>query len=492
MLKKYKGIVYSILVSSMFITSCDKEVLNPVPETSISDANAFDTPSRIEGQINGLYATFKNGQFYGGRYLVYNDIRGEEFINRLDNLVTGKAIWSLNLEPGRDEVNNLWIQAYSTINRCNVFLKGLDDNASKITPALLVAYKGEAQFIRAVSYFSLLQLYAKPFTLDNGASPGLPLRLLPETTSDNNNLARSTVAQVYTQILKDLNDAEVGLPQTYASALLNTTRAHKNTSIAFKTRVYLVMGKYPDVITEGNKIVPANAPYRAATGVPSELQASVVTPFTSFTTTESIMSMPMTDANPPGTQNQLGYYYNRPGAGFGNGEYYLNTAPAGIFNNALWPATDARKVNFITVNGGFNYVTKYKKIAPYADYIPVIRYAEVLLNVAEANARTSTTVSSVRGIALLNAVRQRSDATYVFSPANLATPTALINTILIERRIELIAEGLRSIDILRTNQPIPAKTSPTEPVNAVGPTEKAYIWPIPIREIQTNLLITPN
>ena len=495
-IKNYK---YKITTFSLFLvfslSSCDKELLNPVSETAISDANAFDTPTRVEQQINGIYATLKNGQFYGGRYLIYNDIRGEDFLNRLDNLVTGAAVWSLNLEPGRDEVNNLWAQAYSTINRANVLLKGLDDNASKIAPALLTTYKSEVKFLRALCYYSLLQLYAKPFTLNNGASPGVPLRLLPESTGENNALVRSTVSQVYTQILADLNESETGLPNNYSTAELNTTRAHKNTAIAFKTRVYLTMGRFADVITEGNKIVPTAAPFISSTGVAHQLQTNVATVFTNYTTTESILSMPMADTNAPGVQNGLGFYFNRDGAGFGNGEYFLNAATGGILNNPLWPSTDARKVNFITTTGtgstARSYLSKYKRTSPFTDYVPVIRYAEVLLNVAEASARISTT-PSVRAIDLLNAVRRRSDATYVFGASNLATQTVLINTILTERRIELVAEGFRSIDLLRTNQTIPGKISPTIAVNPVGPTESQYIWPIPINEIRTNNLIVPN
>ena len=491
---KYKIITLS-LVLVFSLSSCDKELLSPVSETAISDANAFDTPIRIEQQINGIYATLKNGQFYGGRYLIYNDIRGEDFLNRLDNLVTGAAVWSLNLEPGRDEVNNLWAQAYSTINRANVLLKGLDDNKSKIAPALLSTYIGEVKFLRALCYYSLLQLYAKPFTLNNGTSPGVPLRLLPESTGENNALARSTVLQVYTQILADLNEAETGLPSNYTTAELNTTRAHKNTAIALKTRVYLTMGRYADVITEGNKIVPLAAPFISSMGVAHQLQANVATVYTNYTTTESILSMPMADTNAPGGQNGLGFYFNRDGAGFGNGEYFLNAASNGILNNPFWPSSDARKVNFITTTGSGattrSYLSKYKRTSPFTDYVPVIRYAEVLLNVAEASARTSVT-PSVRAIALLNAVRRRSDTNYIFGVTDLATQTSLINTILTERRIELIAEGFRSIDLLRTNQPIPGKISPTISVNPVAPTESQYIWPIPISEIRTNNLIVPN
>src|SRR6185369_8634213 len=152
----------------------------------------------------------------------------------------------------------------------------------------------------------------------NGSKPGLPLRLKGNNGPADYNLARSTVDQVYTQILKDLDDAEAGLPLTYtgsttqiyaAASVLNVTRAHRNTAIALKTRVYLSMGKYDKVITEANKIVPAVAPFNATSGVAHALQADITNVFkTPYTTSESILSFPfLTGADVPGTQNQLGY-----------------------------------------------------------------------------------------------------------------------------------------------------------------------------------------
>lgn len=470
-----------LTISIAFLPSCKKDLLETVPPLSISDANAFDTPERVLAQVNGLYANLKSGQHMGGRYLIYNDIRGEEFINRLTNGVTGLQTWNHTLNSGTNEVENLWASVYATINRINVFLKGLDENAAKINPALLPQYRAEAKFLRGLCYYNLVVLYAKPFTMGNGNNPGLPLRIKAETTADNNDLARSSVADVYIQILKDLDDAEAGLPLNYATALLNTTRAHRNTVIALKTRVKLAKGDYAGVVTEAAKIVSTTAPYKASTGVANQMQASVVTPFTNFITVESVLSMPMTDANPPGTQNQLGYYYNVPGVG--NGEFYLN--PAGILGNADWGPTDARRVNLLAVSGGNTYVKKFNKPAPYSDYVPVIRYPEVLLNYAEAAARTN---DLPRAISLLSAVRNRSDASYVFPAASIATQAALINTILTERRIELLSEGFRSMDLLRTGQSLPAKPG----VNSIAPTQSEYIWPIPTSELQTNKLMISN
>jgi len=473
---------FSFILVLGFI-SCKKDILNLTPKTQIAEENAFDTPERVLAQVNGLYDALKSGNFLGGRYLVYNDIRAEEFLNRLTNGVTGLQTWSHTLTSSANEVENLWGAAYTAINRINVFLKGLNDHKDKVDPTLFTQYTAEAKFMRALCYYDLLTLYARPYTKDNGASPGLPLRLKAETTTANNDLARSSVKEVYNQILADLNEAENNLPLKYSSSSLDVTRAHRNTVIALKTRIYLSMGQYSDVVTQASKIVSASAPFQASSGVQHKLEASVATPFTNYTTTESVFSMPMTEGDPPGTQNQLGYYYNKPGVG--NGEYSLNKVAGGILADTSWKATDARKVNFVEAVGTTTYFKKFNKPAPYTDYVPLIRYAEVLLNYAEAAAQTN---DLTKAIALLKAVRNRSDAAYVFSPASIGTQADVIKTILIERRIELLGEGFRSNDLLRLGQPIPAKAN----VNAVQPTQAEYIWPIPNSELLANKLMTPN
>ncbi len=121
-----------LLVAALAGTvSCRTELLDPKPRTDLPVAVVFDTPQRIEQQVNGLYDAVKNGQFLGGRYLIYNDIRAEDFINRQNNAVTGLQTWNHTLVETNSEVNNLWVYAYQAINAANVFLKGLDDNASR-------------------------------------------------------------------------------------------------------------------------------------------------------------------------------------------------------------------------------------------------------------------------------------------------------------------------------------------------------------------------
>jgi hypothetical protein len=252
----------------------------------------------------------------------------------------------------------------------------------------------------------------------------------------------------------------------------NTVRAHRNAAIAFKTRVYLNMGRYADVITEANKIVPATGPFVAPTGRAHKLEPTFLNVFRSpYTSLESIFSFPMTNTSGPGTQNGIALYHNT--------EYELN--PAGIIGDASFTATDARKA-LVQVAGGRMRYTKFN--SDNENYVPIIRYGEVLLNLAEALARTNAGVDA-RALELLNAVRRRSDPAVTLTAAS---KQELIDAILRERRLELLGEGVRSMDILRLGIPIPAKGG----VQAVPADSKAYVFPIPQDELLYNNLMTTN
>ncbi|MEO6683254.1 MAG: RagB/SusD family nutrient uptake outer membrane protein, partial [Ginsengibacter sp.] len=407
--------------------------------------------------------------------------------NEGSNLVTGFDVWNLNpTNSSSNSVQNLWFRAYYTINSANVFLEGMAAQGTQVVgQALADNYIAEAKLVRALCYMQLLQFYAKPFAA-GATNLGVPLRLTGIKEAGHSDLARSTVDEVYKQIIKDLNEAEGGLPLTYASATDRVTRAHKNAAIALKTRMYLAMQKYPEVITEANKMVSSAAPFEATSGVNNKLNPSIAAVFSTYTTLESVLSMPMstTSGDFPGTQNQLAYYYTPTPAqgGVGNGEYSLN--PAGIIGNTGWVSTDARRALTKVSPNGKSWLMKCTGPSPYTDWVPVIRYSEVMLNLAEALARTSAVVD-VRALNLLNAVRQRSDATTTFV---FATKEELIQAILTERRIELLGEGFRNFDLMRLLQTIPAKgIAPSK-----KPTDDGYIWPISAVELNLNKLAVDN
>ena len=468
-------------------TGCMKDELNPAPTTSLPDNAVFTNKERIESQVRAIYASSKNSGMFGGRYQIFNDIRGGDFMNDRTNVVTGYDIWSYTpSNSSTNSVQNHWSRAYFVINLANIFIEGMAASGTAVVgDALSKNYIAEARFMRAISYYSLLQFYARPYWDGNGSKPGVPLRIVGNTQPGNYDLARAPVADVYVQMLDDLTYAEQNLPANYSTATLNTTRAHRNTAIAMKTRVYLTMQRYTDVITEANKIVSATAPFVAATGVAHALQADVNNVFkTPYNTTESILSMPFASNEAPGTQNQLGYYYGPSSFNGGNGEYSL--LPTGIIANAGWTATDKRKNMVITV-GTKKYLSKYPTGGNFTDWAPVIRYAEVLLNLAEARVRSTNTVDP-KAVDLLNAIRGRSDATTVFTVAGFANAAALADAIMTERRIELLGEGFAGGDLTRLGLPLPAKPG----VNTIPATGQQYIWPISSTELLLNKLCTDN
>jgi hypothetical protein len=478
-----KQFIYITCIAAGLFSSCKKELLSPDSQTQVStlDSAEFSTKARIDGQVLGLYTGLRNGNFYGSRYLVYNEVRADNFIAQSTNSVTAYQTYNFTAGNGAQEVTDFWGSAYNTINRCNLFIDGMASKGTGIVgDAVAKNYVAEAKLVRAISYYSLLQLYARPFWDGNGSKPGLPIRLKGNSIAGNYDLARSSVADVYAQVIKDLNEAEADLPLTYTTAVNNVIRAHKNAAIALKTRVYLSMQRYNDVIVEANKIVSPT--FTATTGVAHALEPDITAVFkTPYLSKESILSMPfVSGTETAGGQSALGSYF------FGVKLYSLN--PAGIIGNTTWAATDKRR-SFVTISAGLPYLSKFATLPAlgYSDYVPVIRYAEVLLNLGEALVRSANAVNP-QAIALLNAVRRRSDPTTTFTAANFATSQTLADAFLTERNIELLGEGLRSPDLLRLGLTIPGKAE----VPAVSPTSPQYIWPISGTELLYNKLMTDN
>jgi hypothetical protein len=154
-------------------------------------------------------------------------------------------------------------------------------------------------------------------------------------------------------------------------------------------------------------------------------------------------------------------------------------------------ATDARKMMMATV-GGHPYLTKYVDQTNRSDYAPVIRWAEVLLIRAEALVRSGNTVTQ-QAVDLLNAVRTRSLATGAYALGDFASAAAFYDTVLLERNMEFLGEGIRNMDLMRLSLTIPGKASDIGfgIVPAIPTTSESYIWPVPVSELSYNKLMTP-
>ncbi len=194
-----------------------------------------------------------------------------------------------------------------------------------------------------------------------------------------------------------------------------------------------------------------------------------------------------------------------------------------IWNNSSWLSEDLRRTTLYrtggTAIGRAIMTTKYSDYSGRGDNTTIIRWAEVLLNQSEAEARLAAGVSQ-RAIDLLNMIRNRAlpNTSLQFTAASFATKNDLLKAILLERRIEFLAEGRRWPDIHRTAQDpilelrpvgIPAKvtnggvTGTTLAQYGIGLavttgqpsipyTDFRFIWPIPGLEITTNPIMQQN
>lgn len=483
---KLRNIYLSMFSLGLIVfSSCKDNFLSTVPKTAIAETDAYSTAGKLLAQVNNLYGQLQTATFYGGRYIVFNEQRGDEFGQNDGNAATGSAIWNQNVASTSEYINNVWSAAYTAINSSNILISKLSDTKI-VSDSVAKFYTAEAKFVRALAYLSLVQTYAKPYNQDKNAL-GVPLRLKPITSAGNNDLARSSVAEVYNQILKDLNEAEAGLPVGYSTALLNASRAKKSTAIALKTRVYLQQNDYKNVVAEASKLIPNAAPFQYSAGsVTHKLENNIATIFGgSYVGSEAIFTIPFANSTTetPPTQSALAFnYLTQP---------ILFLTTAGIASNPALNSTADARAGLIGINAAKQKVLRKftTTTAPFKDYVHVIRYAEILLNYAEAAAYLE---NSELAINLLKAVRNRSNPTYVFADEEIKSKESLIYSIMTERRIELLGEGFRLADLQRKVQTIPAKVGSIGTAPLVLPTASNYIWPIPSGEISTNKLMVGN
>ena len=200
-----KIILFSTLCASLFLGSCSSSFLDQEPPLYVNENDIFTSPTRIEATLNGLYAAIKNTgtkSLMGGKsYLVF-DNRGDDVINISNNLVTLFNTYNMNVGITDAENADTWTYAYLAINKVNTFLQSLE-GAREVAGENYDRYVQEAKFVRALAYYYLNNLYPTPYSVNPDAK-SVPLRLTAEAGTENNNMPRSTVKQIYEHILSDL------------------------------------------------------------------------------------------------------------------------------------------------------------------------------------------------------------------------------------------------------------------------------------------------
>lgn len=505
-----------IIAAALLLSACSKYTeLNPV--NSPSENTAFKSASSIELAMQGVYESAAIGSYggdkaaargypFGAASIEQCEMRGEDMVNLQQfYAITYEATYN----PSSANNLNHWSNLYALINQANVLIEGVQGAgaAGVIAPELAASYEGEGRFLRALAHHELLIHFSFPYADGKGAKPGVPYRNQAITSQDAIDKAmsqgRGTVAEDYTSILEDLDFAEANLPATQPKGY---SRVTKGAAIALKTRIKLHMGDWAGVIAEGAKLGTDKQPGGHFT---SPVGAYVLTnspdgPFVNFkSNTESIFSIANGPTANPGTNGALAAML---GPADRNARGLVATSPL-LYNAGFWVDGDLRR-SLLQIKGDkliFNY--KYRDYTNKTDWAPIIRYAEVLLNVAEAYARTG---NNAQALLLLNDVRNRS----VPQAAQFTTaPADLVLAVLQERRIEFAGEGRRWPDIHRLaldakygTGGIPAKlkigqlkvdgsdynnvTPPVFPstggVPAYPYTDYRFLWPISADEIAAN------
>lgn len=527
-----RGIVLSSFAAVLLTASCKKYTeLNPIntPAQSV----VFSTPAYVELAMAGVYNSASQGKYNGGSGRGYPfgaasieqaEMRGEDMVN----LATFYQItYETLIDPTTANNVNMWGNLYTLVNEANILIAGVQKAGSTgvITATAAIQYEAEARFLRALALHELTLDFCRPYVDNKGANPGVPYRTVaitdPAQVQDELKVPRGTVAEDYTKILADLDFAETNLPAT--SSVNSVTRATKGAAIALKTRVKLHMEDFAGVITEGAKLGTSAtaAPYTSPIGN-YKLTDSPDGPFLNNKSTESVFSIENSAAANGGVNGALPNMFG-PATIVGQtttfGARALVATSPNLYNAAFWVSSDTRRsllqVQANTSGAKYFYNFKYRDPTNATDYAPIIRYAEVLLNVAEAYART--TALSPNALSLLNAVRNRAVATADRYVA-FATGDALTQAILNERRVEFAGEGRRWPDITRLSQSafkvvgggIPAKCLVTDlkgdgtqynivtrPVvttskAAIPYTDFHYIWPLPVDEVTRNPNVAQN
>jgi hypothetical protein len=516
-----KNYIKIILVSTIAlgINSCNEDsILDLTPVNQISVNAAFSTPSLIESSVNGMYNAAAIGQYnstnpnggrgyiWGAAFVQQNDTRGEDVVNT-------QGFYQLTYTTTYDTgtANNVyyWVDGYRLINRCNLIIEGVNNAVSQniITSAVGNDYIGQAKFLRAITHFELLMHFARPYASTPGAThAGIPYREVGVDTQseiDSELLkGRNTVADCYTKILADLDDAE--------SLTTNTLKfkATKNAAIAFKTRVNLHKRDWDRVILEGDKLL----------GSGLNLTANPKDPFilaNNISNVETIFSIQHAATLNPGVNAALASQYRR--------RLLVCISPI-IWRDPSWLVDDKRRednsatgvpgTGMVFTNAGRKYTNKYTDDVNYTDAAPIIRYAEVLLNMAEAHAR-KTSPDLTTALTMLNRVRNRAlanVATQAYTAVTLPNQLTMVGAILKERRIEFLMEGRRWGDIHRLQgdnlfpiDGIPAKLATGNPaastftlgtpytgpfaLSAIPSSDFKFLWPIPQLETAINPIL---
>lgn len=478
-----QNIFLALLLSATALAGCDKSFLDIKPEQNVSIANAIVSVPTMRTALNGVYSLMQAPDYYGRTLVLLPDLMAD---NMYQSVIAGARYSNYDryaVTRSDADAAGTWINIYQVVTNANAII----ERGAALQPGFPILdqeegmqVRGEAYALRALSFFDLCKLYAKPYNFTADASHlGIPLVLsYPKNKNDLSYPARNTAKECYDRIIQDLDSAISLMP---ASGLpingVFTARFNRWAAYALLSRVYLYKEDW------------ANAELAATTVISSNKysllpNASFLADYKKQLNAESIFEVVNNDKDNAGTDG-VANIYSQAGYGEMLGSANLYSA---------YNASDIRR-GFMTkgkrnASGGetnVNLIGKYSgNTVNFNENIKVIRLAEMYLNRAEARAHLGTNTAGAQSD--LNLVRKRA---WPAVASATETGSALVDVIINERRLEFAFEGYRLFDLLRMKSNFTKYSAAGNTVSVTFNQNKVTL-PIPQRELTVNPNLIPN
>ena len=451
----YKVMGCAILAASL--SSCVNDWLDVAPSDGTDADAALTSSSDLDAARTGMYKALKGNSslvdYYGQQFFVYGDVHaGDDYqYNNLGGSNRASFYYDMNYQTASEFTNVAWKSPYIVIGRANRIIAAAEGGAlsdAAEAKATIDQYAAEAKVLRALAHFDLVRIYGKPYTEDQGASLGVPL--VTEVLESNAKPARSTVAEVYTQVVKDLTEA-------ISSNALATETEPGYVSVwgakAILSRVYLNMGDYANALSVAEDIIKNS-------GAALWTRDQYFKAWDASTPNESefLFRLNVAGSTDNNDLNGIGNLQQRDGykemVATKKFVDMLTSDPKDVRNDMFLPAKAEKEVAVYGTNKVFlNKLRGQGGNLRNVTIVPIIRLSEVYLTAAECAFRNN---DKTKAVEYLNDLVKNRTTTV----ASLATVDNItLDRILIERRKELIGEGQRYFDALRNNETITRYTS---------------------------------
>lgn len=438
------------------LSSCDDFLTESNPN-KIPTGSYFQSETDVAKALNGAYVALRSKYCMGEGSTLFTEERSDN-TGRIDNQsAAGEPFQFTNFAilPSNTYLKSYWTGLYKTINDCNYTILGAEK--TDMDPAVKKNYMAEAKFIRALVYFEIVRKW--------GDAP-LVTEYCPTFASVKAHTSRQPKADIYRQIVNDLTDAlDSSLPNRQSEG--NRGHADKASVTALLGKVYLTMAA---ILADGNA-----ESYLAKA-------KDYLTQCYDMRTFDSLQDIPYADVFDVAKKSICPEIIFQIVYKQGDKDYHSSVAVdnqsvgetvnsqvkskgIGTFVNPdlanEYEQGDVRKDWSVKYNSNPAakawFITKFRDTSDAAgalgyggnDWI-VLRYADVVLMLAEVNARQGNEAEAVRW---LDMVRGRAGLSgYNASLANAAYRSmcpSLMRAILHERRSELAFENQRWYDLLR-------------------------------------------